>query len=750
MIIKEIYLRGFRNFKQEVSLKLDKGYNLLLGANGQGKSTINIYADLNLLNYLEPSTTLADCITLKSDSFESYMIFEQTGKIYKSVMNVSSKGKTPITTRSLEEDGKLIVEGTTAVVSFLAEMFDPVITRYAMALRQGNMEVITCKPAQRFEIFQKVLDVKFKEGLDVVDREISKLKEDLTAIDSKLDLYNSKDYSLQDMIDPIYTTKEIQKLEKDKKDLESQLVLHKSLNDLYKSLTVDVNNITSRIQDIESNISRKSRLKQVTESGIMSLASILASDDVCTIDSKIVKAKSDQSNLNKDTFISTETHSFNKELEAVASSLDEASKELSAFPRKRGIKDNSESLRQDISEITNELTILTLKVKPLESKIAFHSKGTCSECGQKIDSSDVPKLEADLHGINESISVLRDTLSAKTSELNANTKAVKDLQDYNDTREGIVHEVAIWQSKVDSLKDKEGLLQQAALDKFEVAYSKFNVLIDKLVVERESLIQSKTNASSSKEDQLNMILEDIKSLDEDLLLVNGELTTKSKELVDTVQPDSTEITARLCDVTSMLLEHSERISEINLIKNSNKVLLAQKDIDDKALAELEVKKIEKQKSLVLRTEAKKILAKVLPQYIIAETVQDLTIAMNNFIEEIHTKELDIILKSTSTSLKMLSRGKSVATLSGAEKVITSLSFLDALRDFTNLENGSVFLDETDAMVDKVNSLALFDVVENLPYEQIILVTHDDEMKDYFMNKGASAFTFMNNDIVEGV
>lgn len=752
MIIKEVYLKGYKVFKNETSLSFDKGFVLFLGRNGKGKSTINSYVDLNLLNLTEEETDRKALITRGEDKCDSYLIFEHHGIIYKSHLTIEKKGKTADTARVLEDltNNKIISDTTTGVVAHLNELFDPVISKFALALRQENREVITCKPAERFKIFQKVLDVEFNRSVAKIVKEISDYKDRLANLDGQLEAYAIKDYTPTPLPDRTYAQEEIENLKIEKEEISKQLILAESTLEKYNSINSQIDSNANELTSIHEGISRKRSDIESTRSQIVAEADISDHSSLIRPRTKIIRLKKELAELDEQAYIDEALNSLSEDEKRLSGELSTLNDKLDAYPRTRPLRDNTEETREKISQIDKEILQHTNKLETIESKISFQSKGVCSECGTKIDDSKVPELQLEAEYIGTKKSELSESLLVLKSYLVTTKEALAEQAKKTKEKDALTAEIDIVKSKFEGLEDKKS----TAVDTAKKNYSSEKQRIETAISTEEEKIESIKEGIISN----NKIHDEtVVSLEKDKEeLVSKRITLEEKgvslteELSEIKVVPTEDLKSDLSDINSKLTEHDNNIEEINKVAVANNLLEKSKVDDAKKIDELNVDRNEVDYQWKLRVDAKAILEKELPKYIISETVQEITSNINRFIGDIYDKDLDISLKNTATSLKMLAGGITVRSLSGAEKAITSLGFVDALRVYSSLEDSTVILDEVDAPLDQPNALALFGAIENLPYEQIFITTHSDYMKDHFMNKGAQAFVFSDSGVEEGV
>jgi len=751
MKIKEIYFKGFRVFKDEVLLTFDSEYILFLGGNGNGKSSVVKYIDLNLLNHISESDLSRDhLIHRSSDRCDSYLIFEHRGGLFKSSLSLIREGKSAQTSRELVNlsTNESLGTETSQVVDILAKMFDPVISRHAIALRQNSKEIITSKPADRFNIFKKVLDVTFVEAIQIVEREIKKLNEEISSIRGKLLAYKERDYSPLPIPETNLSEKAYNSLVEEVTLLREKKTLLSEIKKSYDSLKTDIDTISDRISLTDASISRKTRLLDFAKSEILSESAIIALPTIVEISNNVLNLEKSLQALSKDTYLERAKSKLVLERKAIEDLLLANEKSLELYPRKRALSDKTDEFSDKIQDLKDILSKYLSEICHLDERIAFMKKGVCSECGSHIDSSDLPKLmlEKDLK-----ISAKIDTENLINIEKDALLKHKEDLANeraYLLSRETLLNKNTSLKESLESLSKQEATLLEGALAEFN---SDKVLLESKIESEKLALSTAISNAqtlSDNKKKEVTNLLEDIASLEQDKTAYTEDLDKKNRSLSEISLPDLSQIDIDLISKDTSITKYEEELKNRDTTISNNALLEAQEKSDKEKVQTLNKELDILDAKLAMRVTAKKVLEKDLPSYIISETVQNITSSINSFIEDVYTKPLNISLRPTATSLKMEADGLPVSSVSGAEEVITCLGFVDAIREFTDLDQDTIILDESDAALDDENAVSLFEAIDNLDYEQVIIVTHSSSMKEYFLNRGAKGYLFKDGNVEE--
>lgn len=193
MFINRLALRDFRTVSDKIFF-FKKGFNLISGANGTGKSSIMLALSYLLLNHTVK--TVDDYVKWKRQSFEVSTDIDFQGKVFKATVE-RINGKTN-KTLYIDDEAYHDSDATTA----LSEYFDPAFCKTAFLAFQGEEDLITSKPAERRESLKKIYDLTFTHQIKELEDELVFLKSDkIVGLTDKITKLQAKDYTPLDYDD---------------------------------------------------------------------------------------------------------------------------------------------------------------------------------------------------------------------------------------------------------------------------------------------------------------------------------------------------------------------------------------------------------------------------------------------------------------------------------------------------------------------------------------------------------------------
>ncbi len=268
MIIKEINIRNFRSYYGPNTFKFSKGLTLIVGDNGDGKTTLfeamqwlfnTTVENTSLENFSEmrksqmelgEKETVSVSMTFDHDDGEkeivkSYMIEKVSEEKFR-VSNFSFRGYETTGSERVQVNGKVLMD----------RCFDTFIQRYSMFKGEDNLNVFD-NPTALKELVEKFSDIKQFENLVAMSEGFA--KKAYTAFTQE----GKKDEKI---------AKQIKKLEKDLsdvnqsiKDIKDEIKLNQESSDLFKSKLEQLEKhgeASERFRDIKDRI--ESQEKKIT------------------------------------------------------------------------------------------------------------------------------------------------------------------------------------------------------------------------------------------------------------------------------------------------------------------------------------------------------------------------------------------------------------------------------------------------------------------------------------------------------
>ena len=239
------------------------------------------------------------------------------------------------------------------------------------------------------------------------------------------------------------------------------------------------------------------------------------------------------------------------------------------------------------------------------------------------------------------------------------------------------------------------------------------------------------------ENQKNNISNNIKLFEENInnknVIINSlidEIKTLEKDIVEL--DDSYKI--ELNNLNDDIIKYDFAVKENSIAKLYNDELLKLELKNKEIIKNTEIELLRDVDELHNYNEAKTIMSFKYPTWLIDKKLKSLTKRMNNIIEYIYYKPLNVSFEINKTSVKMtysLNNGKkiSINKLSGAEKEIVDLAFTKAWNDELSLS--CLILDEVDAGFDVKRKEEYISLINELSKElnQMIIITHNENLKN---------------------
>ena len=177
----------------------------------------------------------------------------------------------------------------------------------------------------------------------------------------------------------------------------------------------------------------------------------------------------------------------------------------------------------------------------------------------------------------------------------------------------------------------------------------------------------------------------------------------------------------------------EEVEQHNkLVEENNKTIIAQQAEDKKQYKAICKQLSEIEQQLDNLSLSKEITSKTFPVYALEKIMNSIMSEINNIIEQIYDKKLDVNLIANKNSVKMNynceGRTLPVIKLSGAEQNIVDLAVQTVFNNMQQLN--CIILDEIDCFASEQTALLMADCITNLSslFEQLIIITHKQELK----------------------
>ncbi|MGD9678168.1 MAG: hypothetical protein AB7V16_07365 [Vulcanibacillus sp.] len=731
LLIKKLTLKNVGIYKGTRELSFDEGLNIIQATNGKGKSTAIQIIEMLIANQYEGS--FADYINDDSSEMFASLLFAFNNNEY--TIELSCKRGKSGTERILYDSDRNKVASGEEAVSVMATMFDPVLTQYSLVAKQKAIDnIVTCKDSERRELFKKIKEINLEKYIKLhIEPIIENLKIEISNIEKEIYRLENINYDYKDTQEALFAEAEIIEKRKELKALQDKQSLIEKEKTEYEEKKKNLEEAKSLLSYSETSLARKNTLLQACETSIQLFESSAYKEN---------QSKSLKENYDKEfSAIENNIIDLNKKIKEIEDSFVAEKKKL-------------DDLIEDIDKRLSEIKIAKLvkfddtPLKQLENKIAGKKQdivycnkniksleqGICPTCGEKCDH----KLQeyVDLKKTYEiELASSEKALLDEQTKKNEYDQLVKDNEELKSKKQTLLSDKELNNTKLESLSDKykTNLLncknqitdKDTQLSKLHIKYNEDLKKIDDNI--KQSIEKEKTSLVEYKSDVLALIKE-----------VDNRQTTIStlEKVIQNYSVSDEDYASLMIPLEKDIKEYEATILSNEIVKKNNKELDEKKKQD---LIDLNINKekvIEVKKDLFNQEQARTILLKDFPNYVIDASIQDVEIGMNEFINNIYYKSLNVELRPTKIAIKMeygLKDQKLPAhRLSGAESKIVSLAFIHYFNTMVGLK--CIILDEPDASMNIQIAETLYESLlqMNQIYKQMIIVTHNEKMKNYMI------------------
>lgn len=729
--IKKLTLKNVGVYKGTRDILFDDGLNIIQATNGKGKSTAIQMIEMLITNQYEGS--FSDYINDDSNEMSASLTFEYNNNQFNIVLTCK-RGKSSSERILYNASGDKLASGEDAI-SYISEMFDPVLTQYSLVAKQKPIDnIVTCKDSERRDLFKKIKEINLEKYVKLhVEPIISKLKNEIVLLEKELYRLEHAEYDYKKEV--VISTTEIEIIAKreELKELQSKQNLIEKEKIEYEQKTKELSEIKNLLTQSEILLTRKSSLLHECEESIKKMESQEYKDEQITkLKDNFTKEKSalelDVQSINEKIKNFEHTFEINKiDLNKVIETIDKQLLDIKISKIAKFDDTELKRIEDDISKTKQDIKHCDINIKSLE-------KGICPTCGEKCE-----------HKLQEYVS-LKQSYELSITEL------CKLLSEENDRK--VSHEKLISDNEESKLK-KQRLVseKELLLSKIESTTNKFNADVSNsksLIADKQKQI---TNITSKYESSIKDIDENGKRVIEkeksllveyknDVFNLITEIDNRKSVLaelekkVNNFSLSSEDYNDKIIPIQNEIKLYESTIISNDIIRNNNKILDDKKKQDLIDLEEVKKNIIISKKDLFNHEQARTILLKDFPNYIIDASIEDVEAAMNEFIDTIYYKSLNIELRATKTSIKMeygLGDQKLPShRLSGAESKIVSLAFIHYFNTMIGLQ--CIILDEPDSALNIVIAEQLYESLlqMNQIYKQMIIVTHNERMKNYMI------------------
>ena len=725
----KLSLKGFGCFKDEKIFEYDGGINIIRAENGSGKTTqINAISILLLSEY---EGSFADYMNRECTEFTISLEFMLNGKHLLETLSCK-KGKTYTTTRNLKDvDTDTDLANGENVKEWLNESLPVATSKYALFVRQNSdMDIIHCSDSERRDLFKKIQDLDFTSQIKtLIEPKIEQTKEKIVETDKEIFALENKEYLTKDFVDYPFSEDEysLKKSQLDKLNAEKSLIEEKEkqlveLKDRMTNVEDEVNSLVHSISsketkieglnDFDFNLEKEKIEKEFANKKFES-------------ENKIKSLEESRKNLDKDTndkFINIDC-----EIKKIEDEGNELVKEIDSIRLMKIIKFDDLSLvnaRNDLAELKTKSSIAWKNAEQLKNGVCPICGGSCEN---KHDEFESQAKDYD-NQIAEHENIINDLLQKK-ADIEEKTKKNDELKE---RKNNLSNELIKKQSLIETKRMEQKSLNNSLMEKKQ-NYSN-QIESEKRILESiDSEKDSRINALTEKNE---MISEQVKQLKDEITELKNKIEVKKNEhdeLEKKIKSFSVETfdENKIDELSAELKSYDSVVAENKVVKEYNEQLEETRKADKKELEKFKERKQKFEKEKFNLESAKVIMSKDYPNYIIVNSIQNIQNDINEFVEQVYYKPLNVKFDMTKTGISMqFGDDIKVDRLSGAEKAITNIGFCESFNK--NLNLNTIVLDEPDAPLSSTRKQMFYESLLEMKdvFEQMIIVTHSTDMVSY--------------------
>jgi len=727
--INKVELTNFGIIQGTNEFLFDEGLNIIQAENGKGKSSLVQSIEMLLTNSYEGS--YEDYLNDKSDKGNATLWFTVDSKKYCISLSLK-RGKSGVTTERVlyDSEEKELALGEEAI-TYLDTIIDPTLTRYSLIAKQKPIDnIVTCKDSERLLLFKKFKDLNFESDIQkYLVPYIEQVKKDIIELDKEIYRLENYVYSYRSPV-PVEMTQE--EYLSNKLELQKIVEHNAKIEGLYtqkKEKESELERVKEKIESYKKTLLEKSERKEALDKSIADISSSTYFDNVYDKRKTSLIEKLDKIQ-NEST---TKKATLEKELEKHTENFNKVKEEIETFDKQISEIKILKLIKYDETELEatqKAITEIQRDIQYAKSNVHSFENGVCPTCGSEC-SSKLNEWNEKVSEYEKKLEELQAKLLILKEEKVNSEKAVEDNQNNKNRKTELVSE----KEKKDIQKDSLTVLMANKLKEMkDLEVSLANALIshrEEMEILKETIKSEIQKEKDSYETVEKDIEKDISSYTAMLSqedTVQSGLTTWLSKHTNIDAPMDGDIYKKKIEDYEKIVHENDLIAESNVEEkkkeDSNNILLAKYKKDSQAL-------IERQTNY---EQAKTILLKDFPNYVIEQSIEAVEQNMNQFIEDVYYKSLGVSLKPTKTSIKLeYGTGEKkipAHRLSGAESKLVSLAFINNFNRYIGLS--CLIMDEPDAALDTKRQEDMYEILLGMKdvYRQMIIITHSEKMLNY--------------------
>lgn len=732
--LKKLLLCGFGIFKNYTEFNFDDGINLLVAENGKGKSTILNCIEMLLLDNYQGN--FADYINTDCDEFEVSLEFYLDGKHLVETLSCKKTNKTCTTSRNLKDINGNDVANGEEVKNYLNKILPQTTTKYSLFVRQKNgIDVINATDSERRDLFKRIQDLDYSKEIDLlINPKIEIVKQSIIETEKEIFSLENKKYEIKDYIDLPFV-KEMYDIKKNKLDkLNAEKALVEERKTRFDELTASKNKIANEITSVENiSINKKTNIadyNKFIENAESEKDKIITKCEMSKteIENKISELNTNIDNLDDEK--NDKIKEINNNVIDVEKEIESNKSELSNIKLVKLIKFDESPLinaRNNLFELKTKSSIAWRNAEQLKN-------GICPICGSDCKGQH-ENFENEAKSYDEQViecqKIIDDLIEKKnnyeeSSKKNQENKELKTkieskistLEEKLSTYKNSLNNLdTLYESKTNEIKSKIANEEQKYSNEEQKCTSDCKAIDDKveLYKKQKSEYESIIAENDNKVDELNKELE--------------EINKKLSEYDDSNKTDFSEIDS----LSAELKSYDDVVSQNKVIKKHNEEIESIKKLDKIELGKFKEKKQKFENEKFNLESAKKIMQVEYPNWFISNSLQNIENSLNEFIDEVYYKSLNVHFEQTKTGIRMeYGNGLKVHRLSGAETSICNVGFASTFSNALGLS--CILLDEVDGPIHENIKPQFAETLLNMNsmFKQIFIISHDSKFRDYII------------------
>ena len=299
-----------------------------------------------------------------------------------------------------------------------------------------------------------------------------------------------------------------------------------------------------------------------------------------------------------------------------------------------------------------------------------------------------------------------------------------------------------FESKISTLEEKLSTYKNSLNNLDTIYESKTNEIKSKITNEEQKYFNEEQKCTSdckAIDDKVDLYKKQkseyefiIAENDKKIIELNKELEEVNKKLLEYDNSNKIDF-SEIDSLSSELKKYDDIVSQNKIIENYNEEIESTKKLDKIDLEKFKEKKQKFENEKFNLESAKKIMQVDYPNWFISNSLRNIENSLNEFIDEVYYKPLNVHFEQTKTGIRMEYGNRlKIHRLSGAETSICNVGFAST---FSNtLELGCILLDEVDGPIHENIKPQFAETLLNMNsmFEQIFIISHDSKFRDYII------------------